>query len=46
MAEKRSQNNVKEVEEAKSNEVLRRKAGKVRKKVYLIKLTSVYSIRG
>lgn len=31
MAEKRAQSNVKEVEDAKSNEALRRKAGKVRK---------------
>ena len=30
MAEKRAQNSVKEVQDAKSNEALRRKAGKVR----------------
>jgi hypothetical protein len=32
MAEKRAKNNVKEAEETKANEALRRKAGKVRKK--------------
>jgi len=45
MAEKRAQNSVKEVEEGKANEALRRKAGKVRK-MGLFNLTVVYSICG